>query len=240
MTLPSLPTLTPTGTRYAEYVLLALCVLAGVYEAGSCSGARTATDRQDSSHAQALHDSVDALERQLPALEAKARLVDSLVALTVKPHEAAKVQTDTMGAHEASARAALEARLADSLATLEQVRAAAQALVVTDSLARAAVLLERDAANSRILALNNQHQADSTLLAKDAATLQLSTQAYAALEQVNKDLKAQQPNGIHRAVRGVLTVAAGGACGGLGLLASPLVAFGGAIACGAIVGAVLH
>ena len=236
----NLPTLTAKGEQWAAGVLVFVFALMAAYASGSCHGAQNAADRQDSQHAQSLHDSLTVLERQLPALQAKAAKVDSLVALTVKPHEAAKVQTDTMGAHEASARAKLEAVLADSLAKLADVRAAAESLAVSDSLARLAVTAERDAANARIMALTNQHAADSTLLAKDAETLRLSDGALRASAQVVKDLKAQQPNVIHRAVRGVLTVAAGGACGGLGLLASPLVAFGGAIACGAVVGAVIH
>ena len=244
MTSPLPPKLSLPSASLLEHwgagIVVFLFAIGAAYLSGTCNGAKKAADRQDSLHSQQLHDSLTVLERQLPALQAKAAKVDSLVALTVKPHEVAKATTDTMGAHEASARAKLEAVLADSLAKLADVRQAALDLAVSDSLARLAVLKERNAANARIMALTNQHSADSTLLAKDAETIHLSAQTLAAEQQVEKDLRAQQPNVIHRAVRGVLTVAAGGACGGLGLLASPLVAFGGAIACGAIVGAVLH
>ena len=217
-------------------IVVFLFAIGAAYLSGTCNGAKKAADRQDSLHSQQLHDSLTVLERQLPALQAKAAKVDSLVALTVKPHEAAKVVTDTMGAHEASARAKLEAVLADSLAKLADVRQAALDLAVSDSLTRLAVMQERDAANARILALTNQHSADSTLLAKDAETLQLSTQAYAALQQVNKDLKAQQPNGIHRAVKGIVVGASTVACAALGSLLSPAGALIGGAACAGLSG----
>jgi len=238
--LPSIPKLTGNGTRDAMWVLGVIGVLLVVFSAGRCAGEKSATDKVDVRAESALRDSLAKLTKQLPALLKTAATVDSLTRLTRAPHDASKAATDTAAAHELSARTALEAALRDSLAQVADVRAKAQALIVSDSIAYAAVVAERDAANARIMALVNEHAADSTLLAKDAQTIAVSAEELAARAKVEADLKSAQPGVAARAVHGITAAGAGAACAGLGSLASPLVALGAGVLCAAVVGVIVH
>lgn len=234
MTVPQIPTLTANGKRHAAWVLGVLLAAFLLFSAGRCAGAKGVHDSADKARDAALRDSLTVLSRDTLALHAQLAHAESLSTHTGKPLVVAQLVTDTAARNELAARKALDAVLADSLAKLVDVKAAARALAVSDSLAYAAVVAERDKANARILSLVQDSVASTALLAKDAHLLDLSALERQASAQVAKDLKP--PSAVHRAGRGVVIAGAGASCAGLGLLASPLVAVSAFVVCSAVAG----
>lgn len=228
------PIPTATLTKYAEVGTIILALAFALFTAGRCAGRQEAKDNTDAAHDAALRDSIAVLAKGEEALERQLAQAESLSTHTGKPLVVAQLVTDTAARTELAARKALDAVLADSLAKLADVKAAARALAVSDSLAYAAVLAERDKANARIRSLVQDSTASAALLAKDAHLLDLSAQERQASAQVAKDLRP--PSVVHRAGRGVVIAGAGASCAGLGLLASPLVAVGAFVVCSAVAG----
>lgn len=229
----------PIGLKtFAGWMLAGLTVIVAIYMMGRSNGRAQARTAADEAAEAKIHVAVVAAQKSADSLEVVTRHLVRLAEASRVPHTRAIVRTDTAGRVAEAARAALVKVLADSAAKLAELRAAADSLLVADSILNSRFTAERAAALKRI-------QFDSLAMAsalrtidEKNAVIELNTRDRDALFKVINDLKGQQPSFMRRGVTGVLAFVGGAACGAAGSLAGPAAAIGGAVACAAVVGAI--
>ena len=212
--------LTANGQRDAGLALGALGVLVVVYLAGHCSGERAAVTQVDTAAERVIAHTVDSLTGRVDSLTQVVQVARRRAAVTAAPEAQAIARTNTAGDAERAARDTLERVLADSLAALATVKAAAEQLAAADSMAYAAVVAERQAAGARIMALSSVILADSTLIDRQSEALAAAAEDRRAQAKIIADLIGQRPGLVHRIMDGALDVVAAGACGAAGSLLS--------------------
>lgn len=229
--------LSENGKRDLAWVLAVLALLAVVYLGGRKGGANAAKTAADEAAEVAFKARLDTAVAAADSLKAFSDALLVRVAEAEKPRRVAVARTDSGVAVAESARHEVERVLADRNAELEDVRKAAAALALADSIAFARFAAERAASLAK-LAVDSAAMAamTATIAAKDNA-LARAAEDRAAQVKVIADLKGERRGLFRRALNGVLTVGAAAGCGAVGALIGPAAAVGGAVGCGAAVAA---
>jgi hypothetical protein len=235
----SIPSLTVKGQQIAGALAIGILLLVVVFFVGRCTKTDSARTDQDVAAEKVVRAQLVVLEKRADSLEKVSLQLAKVAAAAKAPHLAAVARSDTGKALADSAHAALDKVLADSLAKIDEVKAAVRALEVKDSIAFVAFLNERVAASGRITKLEAALVSDTATMNAQSAALAKAADDRGKQDDVIKDLRRQQPGFMHRAFNGIVTVAAGGACAAVGSIASPLVAVGAGVMCGGIVAAIL-
>lgn len=230
--------LTPRGKTYGAWAIAGLALLLMVYLLGRRDGSRAAKTAVDEAAEAEIHAAVVAAQQSADSLEVMTRNLLKLVELSKVPHARAVVRTDSAGVVAEAARKHLAQVLADSLAQLAEVRAAADSLLVADSILNSRFTAERAASLKRLSFDSLALASALRTIEEKNAVIELNTTDRTALLKIIADLKGQQPSVVRRGVSGVLALVGGAACGAAGSLAGPAVAVGGALACAAVVGAI--
>lgn len=236
----NIPTLTVKGQQLAGELGAAALLLVIVFFVGRCSKGDQLQTVQDTAAEKVLRSQLVVLTKRADSLMKVSAQLTKVAEAARAPHVAAIDTTNTAKVAADSAHQALDRVLQDSLAKIEDVKAAARALEVKDSIAFVAFTHERIAASGRISKLE-------AALVSDTATMNAQSQALAKAaedrgkqDDIIRDLKGQQPGWAHRALNGVVTVALSAGCAAIGsAVGGPLVAIGAGVACAGVVNALL-
>lgn len=239
----SAPTVTPANvnsTRFKIILLLAApCLLmGGSYALGRRAGAADQRKADLEAAAQAAHVFAQQQVAKSDAAQRASQTVVEHAQTATARHVQTVAKTDTaLQAAEAAKRAA-EAAAADSAASADRLRAVLDSVVVADSALQVSFLGERAAANAAIDSLTAAVNAQIRTIAEKNASIAALTNDRAQLAKVVSELQSEQHGWFHRGMVSLGGIAAGGLCGGIGWLASPLVGVGAAVACSFTVGVI--
>jgi cell division protein FtsB len=235
-----IPSLTVKGQQLAGQIGGALLVLVVVFFVGRCTKTSDVQTATDTAAEKVLRAQLAVLEKRADSLVKVSQQLAKAAAAAKAPHVAAIAKSDTGKVAADSAHAALDRVLQDSLAKIDEVKAAARALEVKDSIAFVDFLNERVAASGRITKLEAALVSDTATMDAQSAALAKAAEDRGKLDDVVKDLKHQQPSWMHRAFNGIVTVGVSAGCAAAGAaLGGPLTAVGAGVVCAGVVSAIL-